>query len=207
MYPITSQHTVLSWRPDSILPACHALVSMDHWQVSLSSHLTYGCHAAYYVVVMYRCMSVRMVSLQNYWLTTTEDDCRWHWRHGWHCHRHRLHRHRHRCHWRRHRLHRHRHRCHWRRNADPGKIGKDTDYQGHEAHLAPQCWFNAGPSSATLAQHWSRIGSTSRVCWGDSNDGLILGQCRRRWANIKPELTRYLMFPPFPHPLSLHVTT
>ena len=28
-----------------------------------------------------------------------------------------------------------------------------------------QCWFNVGPSSATLAQHWNSIGSVSRACW------------------------------------------
>ena len=29
-----------------------------------------------------------------------------------------------------------------------------------------QCGFNAGPTSTTLAQHQTHIGSTSRVCWG-----------------------------------------
>ena len=29
-----------------------------------------------------------------------------------------------------------------------------------------QCWFNAGPTSATLGQHWSSIGLTSPVSWG-----------------------------------------
>ena len=32
-----------------------------------------------------------------------------------------------------------------------------------------QCWFNVGPPSATLSQHWANIGWTSRVslagCW------------------------------------------
>ena len=27
------------------------------------------------------------------------------------------------------------------------------------------CWFNAGPSSATLAQHWTNTWTMSRVCW------------------------------------------
>ena len=28
-----------------------------------------------------------------------------------------------------------------------------------------QCWYNVGPSSTTLAQHCTNIGSTSCVCW------------------------------------------
>ena len=28
------------------------------------------------------------------------------------------------------------------------------------------CWFNVGPSSATLAQHWNNTRAMSRVCWG-----------------------------------------
>ena len=28
-----------------------------------------------------------------------------------------------------------------------------------------QCWFNVGPPSTTTAQHWTNIGSMSRVCW------------------------------------------
>ena len=27
-----------------------------------------------------------------------------------------------------------------------------------------QCWYNVGPTSATLAQHYINIGSASRVC-------------------------------------------
>ena len=33
-------------------------------------------------------------------------------------------------------------------------------------HETPtQCWIVVGPPSATLAQHWSSVGSASRVCW------------------------------------------
>ena len=35
-----------------------------------------------------------------------------------------------------------------------------------------QCWFNVGPASQTMAQHETKIGLMSRVCW--------VGQCRRR---------------------------
>ena len=28
-----------------------------------------------------------------------------------------------------------------------------------------QCWFNVGPESETMGQHYISIGSTSRVCW------------------------------------------
>ena len=26
-------------------------------------------------------------------------------------------------------------------------------------------WFDAGPASQTVGQHWTSIGSTSRACW------------------------------------------
>ena len=32
-----------------------------------------------------------------------------------------------------------------------------------------QCWSNAGPQSATLAQHQTRTGSTPCVCWAAFN--------------------------------------
>ena len=32
-----------------------------------------------------------------------------------------------------------------------------------------QCWSNAGPLSATLAQHQTSTGSTPRVCWAAFN--------------------------------------
>ena len=28
-----------------------------------------------------------------------------------------------------------------------------------------QCWFSVGPPSTTSGQHWTNIGSMSRVCW------------------------------------------
>ena len=31
--------------------------------------------------------------------------------------------------------------------------------------MLTQCWFNAGPASATLTQHWTTIGWTFRVHW------------------------------------------
>ena len=33
----------------------------------------------------------------------------------------------------------------------------------HEA--LSHCWFNVGPPSTTLAQHWTNFGSMPRVCW------------------------------------------
>ena len=33
----------------------------------------------------------------------------------------------------------------------------------HES--STRCWTNVGPTSTTLAQHWSNIGWMSRVCW------------------------------------------
>ena len=39
-----------------------------------------------------------------------------------------------------------------------------SDYMYQHETLS-QCWFNVGPSSTTLAQHWTSIGSMSRVFW------------------------------------------
>ena len=38
-----------------------------------------------------------------------------------------------------------------------------TRWPKHETMT--QCWFDVGPSSTTLAQHQTNIGSTSRACW------------------------------------------
>ena len=35
--------------------------------------------------------------------------------------------------------------------------------------MSTQCWSNAGPQSATLAQHQTSTGSTPRVCWAAFN--------------------------------------
>ena len=32
-----------------------------------------------------------------------------------------------------------------------------------------QCWFNIGPPSQTVEQHWTSIGWTSCVCWDGAN--------------------------------------
>ena len=76
------------------------------------------------------------------------------------------------------------------------------------ASVAAHCWFNAGQSYSTLAQHWNRIGwfscvylTTIRVTLyapkGHNPDNTIhcpncgktLGHCPRRLANIIPAKT------------------
>ena len=37
----------------------------------------------------------------------------------------------------------------------------------HEAPTLTPCWPDVGPTSATLAQHQTKIGSLPRVCWGN----------------------------------------
>ena len=59
-----------------------------------------------------------------------------------------------------------------------------------------QCWSNAGPLSATLAQHQTSTGSTPRVCWDafNSNSALVSTSCWRyrhnalnqSWVNVGP---------------------
>ena len=39
------------------------------------------------------------------------------------------------------------------------------DYLNNVHKMFFPCWFNARPSSTTLAQHASNIGRTSRICW------------------------------------------
>ena len=39
---------------------------------------------------------------------------------------------------------------------------------------ATQCWSNAGPPAATLAQHQASTGSTPRVCWDVRADLLVV---------------------------------
>ena len=39
-----------------------------------------------------------------------------------------------------------------------------------EHETLSHCWFNVGPPSTTLAQHWTNNGSKSRVCWVCSDD-------------------------------------
>ena len=42
--------------------------------------------------------------------------------------------------------------------------------QGSKHETLSHCWFNVGPPSTTLAQHWTNNDSMSRVCWeGSSN--------------------------------------
>ena len=49
-----------------------------------------------------------------------------------------------------------------------------------------QCWFNVGPPSARLSQHWTNIGSMYRVCW----------VCAQKWpkARFISLLEHYLWF-------------
>ena len=85
-----------------------------------------------------------------------------------------------------------------------------------------QYWVNVGPPSAALALHYNTIGSFNGSCgmrgmyrlsayrrrscvacpfsantrhW--TNVGLMLGQRRRRWANIKPTLVQWVVFAGF----------
>ena len=65
-----------------------------------------------------------------------------------------------------------------------------------------QCWFNIGPPSSTLAQHWTSTGWTFRVCWvrqllyspphrartavqvlGDSQTGVWNATCPPPWSS------------------------
>ena len=66
-----------------------------------------------------------------------------------------------------------------------------------------KCWSNAGPPSATLAQHQTSSGSTPRVCWATFNPVntkllynicTILGQRRRRWADAVQMLYKCFVF-------------
>ena len=66
-------------------------------------------------------------------------------------------------------------------------------------------WFNADPPYMTLTHHYNSIGSMLSACWDHGefilgntgrwiNVGLMLGQRRRRWANIKTILAQRLVF-------------
>ena len=44
-----------------------------------------------------------------------------------------------------------------------------------------QCYFNAGPASATLIEHWNNIGSMYRVCWVNS---LSTNMTHIRWPDV-----------------------
>ena len=48
------------------------------------------------------------------------------------------------------------------------------------------CWFNVGPSSATLDQHWTNTGSLSRICWDAVN-----GACKCNESGFRPPLRTY----------------
>ena len=79
-----------------------------------------------------------------------------------------------------------------------------------------QCCFTIGPPSTTLVQRWSSTDSTSCVLLGYlfaladhsscfpantlrwNNDVLMLGQRRRRWANIKTSLFQRVVFAGLP---------
>ena len=69
-----------------------------------------------------------------------------------------------------------------------------------------QCWSNAVPPSATLAQPQTSTDSMPRVCWAADlavhtpantrhwdSVGLLLGQCRWPWTNSKPTLAQCIM--------------
>ena len=47
--------------------------------------------------------------------------------------------------------------------AAPHKINQ-VRYPSRHERLS-HCWFNVGPPSTTLAQHWTSNGSISLVCW------------------------------------------
>ena len=67
-----------------------------------------------------------------------------------------------------------------------GQHDPDTDPDKHQD--VPQCCFNAGPASKTLAQHWNSIEWIPRVCWD------TMAKC---WANIPdfvPTLVRVCNF-------------
>ena len=80
------------------------------------------------------------------------------------------------------------------------------------ASVAAHCWFNAGQSYSTLAQHWNRIGWLSRVC-SDCQTGDFLSPERplpgyhdplaRLW-NVGPPSAK--LGQPKPKPLRLLTT-
>ena len=66
-----------------------------------------------------------------------------------------------------------------------------------------QCWSNAGPPSATLAQHQTSTGSTPRAYWDVFNPVNTkhlynictkLIQRRRRWADVVQMLYKCFVF-------------
>ena len=74
---------------------------------------------------------------------------------------------------------------------------------GHEAMA--QRWFEVGPASWTVCQRWINVGSMSVVCCDEfvktmryllletRGVGLIPGQRRGRWTNVKPTLNHSLV--------------
>ena len=67
-----------------------------------------------------------------------------------------------------------------------------------------QCWNDAGPQSATLAQHQTSTGSTPRVYWVERspvntkhlyNIYTMLEQHRRRIADVVQKLYKCFVFP------------
>ena len=52
-------------------------------------------------------------------------------------------------------------------------------------------WINAGPTSLTLAQHWSNSGLASRVCRVE--DGTLAPRLGERWENMMMMMTEALM--------------
>ena len=67
-------------------------------------------------------------------------------------------------------------------------------------HDPNRCWCNAGPLSATQAQHQTSTGSTPRVCWAafnPANTKHLYNICtmrRRRWAGVVQMLYKCFVF-------------
>ena len=57
----------------------------------------------------------------------------------------------------------------------------------HTHDKPSQCYLNVGPSSATMAQHWTDIGSVYRVHRHNINDA-VARQVLRRWATARSKL-------------------
>ena len=58
-------------------------------------------------------------------------------------------------------------------------------------YSAPNCW-NSCIIRLTTTTAFQGAGQANIICW--TNAGLMFGQRRRRWTNIKPTLGQFIMF-------------
>ena len=100
-----------------------------------------------------------------------------------------------------------------RQNINYGSPTRVTRKRHSEEETLTHCWFNVGPASQTVGQHWTNNGSKYSVL-PVSNDkrqmylnyliptnrrhspnvGLLLSQHRRRWPGANPILGQRLVF-------------